>query len=312
MVCKQKTIFCLFGPTAAGKTAAAIELTTKFPLEIISVDSSLVYCGMDIGTAKPTSQELQIAPHRLINICDPSQSYSVGQFCNDALSQIEDIFTQNKVPLLVGGTMLYFNALQYGISDLPKADPSVRAELLQQLNQFGLDKLYQELILIDPETAAMLKSADTQRICRALEVFRISGKTLSQLKELSPPKALPYKVINIGITPEKLSYLEANINTRFKAMLKMGFIEEVKELYKRQDLNLDLPSIRMVGYRQAWQYLSGQISHDEMLAQIPIATRQLAKRQITWLRSWKEVNVFDSQCGNLHKLLIEFMKENLL
>lgn len=311
MVCKQKTIFCLFGPTAAGKTAAAIELTTKFPLEIISVDSSLVYCGMDIGTAKPTSQELQIAPHRLINICDPSQSYSVGQFCNDALSQIEDIFTQNKVPLLVGGTMLYFNALQYGISDLPKADPSVRAELLQQLNQFGLDNLYQELILIDPETAAILKSADTQRICRALEVFRISGKTLSQLKELSPPKALPYKVINIGIAPEKLSYLEVNINTRFKAMLKMGFIEEVKELYKRQDLSLDLPSIRMVGYRQAWQYLSGQISHDEMLAQIPIATRQLAKRQITWLRSWKEANVFDSQCDNLHKLLIEFMKENL-
>lgn len=310
MACKQKTIFCLFGPTAAGKTAAAISLVTKFPLEIISVDSSLVYRGMDIGTAKPTSQELQITPHRLIDICDPAQSYSVGQFCTDALSQIEDIFTQNKVPLLVGGTMLYFNALQYGISDLPKADPTIRAELAQQLNQLGLDDLYQELVSIDPETAAILKPADTQRICRALEVFRISGKTLSRLKQLSPPKALPYKVINIGIAPEKLSYLEANINTRFKAMLKMGFIEEVAELYKRQDLSLDLPSIRMVGYRQVWQYLSGQISHKEMLEQIPIVTRQLAKRQITWLRSWKEVNVFDSQCSDLNSLLLEFVKSN--
>jgi len=308
MSCEQKTIFCLFGPTAAGKTAAAISLIAKFPLEIISTDSAMVYRGMDIGTAKPSSQELQIAPHRLIDICDPTESYSAGQFCTDALIQIEDIFAQNKIPLLVGGTMLYFNALQYGISDLPSANPEIRAELLKQLNQFGLDNLYQELTSIDPATAAMLKPADTQRICRALEVFRISGKTLSQLKELSPPKILPYKVVNIGIAPEKLSYLEANINTRFKAMLKMGFIEEVEELYQRQDLSLDLPAIRMIGYRQVWQYLSGQISHQEMLAQIPIATRQLAKRQITWLRSWKEVNLFDSQNPNLDKLLVEFMK----
>lgn len=305
---KQKTIFCLFGPTAAGKTAAAISLITKFPLEIISVDSAMVYCGMDIGTAKPTPQELQIASHRLINICDPTESYSAGQFCTDALNQIEDIFAHNKIPLLVGGTMLYFNALQYGISDLPQADPNIRAELLQQIEQFGIDSLYQELRSIDPLTATILKPADTQRICRALEVFRISGKTLSQLKELSPPKILPYKVVNIGIAPLKLSYLEANINTRFQAMLKMGFIEEVEQLYKRQDLNLDLPAIRMIGYRQVWQYLSGQITYDEMLTQIPIATRQLAKRQITWLRSWKEINLFDSQDPNLDKLLVEFMK----
>jgi len=311
MPCKQKTIFCLFGPTAAGKTAAAISLVTKFPLEIISTDSAMVYRGMDIGTAKPTPQELQIAPHRLINICDPAQSYSAGQFCTDALSQIEDIFAQNKIPLLVGGTMLYFNALQYGISNLPQADPNIRTGLLQQIEQFGLDNLYQELVSIDPRTAAILKSADTQRICRALEVFRISGKTLSELKEFSPPQTLPYKIINIGIAPEKLSFLEANINARFKAMLKMGFIAEVEQLYKRQDLSLDLPAIRMIGYRQAWQYLSGQISRSEMLAQIPIATRQLAKRQITWLRSWKEVNVFDSQCSNLNELLIEFVKVNL-
>lgn len=305
---KQKTIFCLLGPTAAGKTAAAVSLITKFPLEIISVDSAMVYRGMDIGTAKPTSKELQVAPHRLINICDPVQSYSAGQFCTDALKEIEDIFAQNKTPLLVGGTMLYFNALQYGISNLPQADLNIRAELMQQIERFGLDSLYQELIAKDPQTAAILKPADTQRICRALEVFRISGKTLSQLKELSPPRVLPYKVINIGIAPKKLEFLEANINARFKAMLQMGFIEEVERLYQRQDLSLDLPALKMIGYRQIWQYLSGQISHDEMLRQIPIVTRQLAKRQITWLRSWKEITVFDSQDNDLYSLLIKFIK----
>jgi tRNA dimethylallyltransferase len=262
MPCKQKTIFCLFGPTAAGKTAAATLLTKEFPLEIISVDSAMVYRGMDIGTAKPTALELQITPHRLINICDPAQSYSVGQFCSDATREIEAIFAQNKLPLLVGGTMLYFKALQYGISALPSADLSIRAELLQQAAQFGLNNLYQELITIDPQTAAILSPADTQRIFRALEVFRISGKTLSELKKLSPPKISPYKFINIGMAPEKLSYLETNINTRFNTMLELGLIVEVEQLYQRQDLNLELPAIRMVGYRQVWQYLAGQISYN--------------------------------------------------
>ena len=283
------------GPTASGKTALAIELTKRFPFNIISVDSAMVYRDMDIGTAKPTLEELKIAPHRLINICDPSEAYSAGQFRQDAIAEIEKILAQGRIPLLVGGTMLYFRVLQQGISNLPQADKEVRAQIAAQIEKFGLAEVYQELQKIDPQTAATIKKTDSQRIRRALEVFKITGKSLSELKSVSPPQKLPFKFINIAVAPLERSDLQEKINLRFKKMLKLGFVEEVERLYKRSDLHFDLPSIRMVGYRQAWQYFAGQITYDQMLQQVPIATRQLAKRQLTWLRSWPGIKWFDSE-----------------
>lgn len=295
MYSNRNHIFCLMGPTASGKTALAIELTKRFPFNIISVDSAMVYRDMDIGTAKPTLEELKIAPHRLINICDPSEAYSAGQFRQDAIAEIEKILAQGRIPLLVGGTMLYFRVLQQGISNLPQADKEVRAQIAAQIEKFGLAEVYQELQKIDPQTAATIKKTDSQRIRRALEVFKITGKSLSELKSVSPPQKLPFKFINIAVAPLERSDLQEKINLRFKKMLKLGFVEEVERLYKRSDLHFDLPSIRMVGYRQAWQYFAGQITYDQMLQQVPIATRQLAKRQLTWLRSWPGIKWFDSE-----------------
>ncbi|EKE00626.1 MAG: hypothetical protein ACD_21C00308G0009 [uncultured bacterium] len=292
-------IFCLMGPTAAGKTALAIELTRFFPFEIISVDSGMIYRGMDIGTAKPTSAELKITPHCLINICDPAEAYSAGQFRRDAITEIEKIFAQGKIPLLVGGTMLYFRVLQQGISSLPQANKEIRTAMAAQMEELGVEALYLQLQKMDPQTAALVKPADSQRIQRALEVFELTGKSLSELQDISPPQTLPYKTTNIAVAPLNRTYLEDRINRRFKEMLRLGLIEEIEGLYKRGDLHPDLPSIRMVGYRQVWQYLAGQVTHEQMLEQIPIATRQLAKRQMTWLRSWPEVQWFDSENAGL-------------
>lgn len=283
------------GPTAAGKTALAIELTKLFPFEIISVDSGMIYRGMNIGTAKPTPAELKVTPHRLIDICDPVESYSVAQFRLDAINEIEKIFAQGKIPLLVGGTMLYFKVLQHGISNLPRANKEIRAEIVAQIEKLGLETLYEQLQKIDPQTAAILKPMDSQRIGRAMEVFKLTGKSLSELKSASPPQILPYKITNLAVAPSKLDDLQDKINIRFKNMLNAGLLEEVEQLYQRADLSLDLPSIRMIGYRQAWQYLAGQISRNQMLEQIPITTRQFAKRQLTWLRSWPGVEVFNSE-----------------
>ena len=283
------------GPTAAGKTALAIELTKLFPFDIISVDSGMIYRGMDIGTAKPTLTELKIAPHRLINICDPAETYSAGQFREDVLVEIEKIFSQGRIPLLVGGSMLYFRVLQQGIANLPKANKEVRAKISSQGEKFGLGVLYQRLQKVDPQTAAMLSQTDSQRIQRALEVFELTGKSLSELKRASPPQMPSYKIINLAMAPSTRSFLETKINERFGEMLRLGFLEEVEGLYNRGDLHLDLPSMRMVGYRQVCQYFAGKITYEQMLEQIPIATRQLAKRQQTWLRSWPEVSWFDSE-----------------
>jgi tRNA dimethylallyltransferase len=306
MLSNQNQIFCLMGPTAAGKTALAIELVEKFPFEIISVDSGMIYRGMDIGTAKPTSDELKAAPHYLIDICDVSENYSAGQFRDDALVKIEDIFARGKVPLLVGGTMLYFRTLQQGISDLPKSTKEIRDKITAELERVGVEGLYQQLQKTDPQTATKLKPTDSQRIQRAMEVFHLTGKTLSELQRISPPQKLPYKAINIAVTPSDRSFLHDKINRRFLEMMRLGFIEEVEQLYKRGDLKLSLPSMRSVGYRQVWQYLAGQITRDQMLEQIPIATRQLAKRQLTWLRTWPEIRFFDSENQNL---LAEVTKE---
>lgn len=311
MVFDQNQIFCLMGPTAAGKTALAIELTKAFPFEIISVDSAMVYCGMDIGTAKPTVIELKNVPHRLINICDPKESYSAGRFYHDSLIAIKDIFAQGKIPLLVGGTMLYFHVLQRGISSLPEANKEIRADIVAQEAEFGLEELYQQLQKIDPQTAGNISRTDRQRIQRALEVFKLTNKTLSELKNTFPPQILPYKVINMVVASLERSCHKDKINQRLKKMLRLGLIEEVEQLYKRGDLHLNLPAMRTVGYRQIWQYFAGLITYDQALEQIPMATYKLAKRQLTWLRNWPEVVRFDSENKLLLADVIDFIESKL-
>jgi len=304
----EKKIFCLMGPTAAGKTLLAVELAKRLPFDIISVDSAMIYRGMDIGTAKPTALELKITPHHLIDIRDPSETYSAGKFYQDAMTKIEEIFAKGRIPLLVGGTMLYFHALQHGISNLPHADERVRAKIKADKDKFGIEALYHQLQKIDPETATKVSKTDSQRIQRALEVHMITGKSISELKLISPPQALPYPIVNIVVAPLDISNLRCRIKERFEKMLQLGFIEEVQQLYQRGDLNPDLPSMRTVGYRQVWQYLSGQIDYEQMLELIPIATNQLAKRQLTWLRTWKEAIWFDSNSAELTSVVLNAIK----
>ena len=301
-----KSIFCLLGPTATGKTALAIKLTENFPFAIISVDSGMVYRGMDIGTAKPTPTELKKVPHRLVNIRDPIESYSAGQFRQDALMAIEDIFAAGKIPLLVGGTMLYFWALQQGIAVLPTANEEVRKKIKQQQQTMGLNALYQKLQTVDPQTAAIVHNKDKQRIQRALEVFMLTGRKMSELRNISSTQALPYTAHNFALMPGQRTSHHAKINLRFKDMLRLGLLAEVEQLYKRGDLHLDLPAIRMVGYRQVWRYFMGLITYQQMLEQIPRATCQLAKRQLTWLRNWSKVKCFASESKHL---LAEISKE---
>ncbi|QYJ86756.1 tRNA (adenosine(37)-N6)-dimethylallyltransferase MiaA [Shewanella mesophila] len=289
----KPTILTLMGPTASGKTALAIELVEKHQCEIISVDSALIYRGMDIGSAKPNAEELSRAPHRLIDIRDPSESYSAADFRRDALIEIEDIIDAGKTPLLVGGTMLYFKALLEGLSPLPAANEQIRAEIAKQAETLGWQVLHQELQQVDPVSAQRIHPNDPQRLSRALEVYRISGKSLTELTEVKS-EALPYSVVQFGIAPNDRKVLHLAIAERFKLMLSQGFIEEVEGLKARSDLHLDLPSMRCVGYRQAWQYLDGDYDYDTMVEKSVVATRQLAKRQLTWLRGWSELNWLES------------------
>ena len=282
-----KAIF-LMGPTASGKTALAIELRKVLPIELINVDSALIYKGMDIGTAKPDADELQAAPHRLLDIRDPSQAYS------DALAEMADITAAGRIPLLVGGTMLYFKALLEGLSPLPSADPEVRARIEQQAAEQGWDVLHKQLAEIDPVAAARIHPNDPQRLSRALEVFFISGKTLTELTQTSGD-ALPYQVHQFAIAPASRELLHQRIEQRFHQMLASGFEAEVRALFARGDLHTDMPSIRCVGYRQMWSYLDGEIPYDEMVYRGVCATRQLAKRQVTWLRGWEGVHWLDSE-----------------
>lgn len=284
----------LMGPTAAGKTALALELHDSFPVEIISVDSSQVYRGMDIGTAKPTRQEQERAPHRLIDIRDPAESYSAEEFCRDATREMESIANQAKIPLLVGGTMFYFHALEFGLSDLPSADPEIRESLAAEADQIGWAALHQRLQMIDPESAKRIHPNDAQRIQRALEIYEISGQSLSELTLAIPRKPLPYRLIKIALLPEDRSTLHARIESRFQAMLELGLIAEVEKLFTRGDLQPVMPSLRAVGYRQIWEYLIKRINYSEMTQQALAATRQLAKRQITWLRRYPGIRVFEN------------------
>ena len=272
------------GPTASGKTGLAIELCECFPLEIISVDSALVYRGMDIGTAKPDAETLQRAPHRLIDIRDPSESYSVADFRIDAIREMKSITAAGKVPLLVGGTMLYFRALEYGLSELPAANPAVRKLLEQQAAEIGWSAMHGILRQKDPKTAERVHPNDPQRIQRALEVIRISGEPMSELQAKSVGKPLDYRIHKLVISPEPRSVLHQRIEQRFELMIEAGFIDEIRSLHARSDLKPDMPSMRAVGYRQAWEWLEGGSSYEQMRAKAIAATRQLAKRQLTWLR----------------------------
>ena len=281
---KPLAIF-LMGPTASGKTDLAIQLRQQLPVEVISVDSALIYRGMDIGTAKPSKAELALAPHRLIDICDPAESYSAANFRTDALREMQEISAQGKIPLLVGGTMLYYKALLEGLSPLPSADEKVRSEIEAKAALIGWAGLHQELSKIDPISAQRINPNDSQRINRALEVFYLTGKTLTELTA-QRGEALPYDILQFAIAPEQREVLHLRIEQRFHKMIELGFQQEVEKLYRRPDLNENLPSIRCVGYRQMWEYLRGDYDHDEMVFRGICATRQLAKRQITWLRGW--------------------------
>lgn len=288
---KSKLVFCLMGPTASGKTGLACELVHHFPLEIISVDSAMIYKGMDIGTAKPTVETLQHAPHHLIDILDPSESYSAAHFCNDANTHAESIINKGHHPLLVGGTMMYFRALQQGLSSLPEANENIREALLQQAKTKGWDYMHQELARVDERSAARIHPKDTQRIQRALEVYQLTKRPLSELLHLSKD-ASEYQFINIVIMPQARAWLHERIALRFEQMLGEGFIQEVEALQKNWQLTLEHPSMRSVGYRQVLSYLQGDYDYVEMCAKGIAATRQLAKRQLTWLRHWPNSTVF--------------------
>lgn len=284
---------CLMGPTASGKTGLAIALREEFPLDIISVDSALVYRGMDIGTAKPDAETLQLAPHALIDIREPTEVYSAADFRQDALVKMSAISTAGRVPLLAGGTMLYFKALLDGLAELPSADPELRARIEQEASEAGWRVMHARLAVLDPEAAERIHYNDPQRIQRALEVIAITGRKLSDLHREQAEARLGYRTLKIVVCPQERAELHRRIERRFNQMLQEGFLDEVKSLRERGDLDPAMPSMRCVGYRQAWSYLEGEISLDEMIQKSLAATRQLAKRQLTWLRQESDALWYD-------------------
>ncbi|HCH70656.1 MAG TPA: tRNA (adenosine(37)-N6)-dimethylallyltransferase MiaA [Colwellia sp.] len=286
---KQPPVICLMGPTASGKTALALALCDALPCDIVSVDSALIYRDMDIGTAKPTNEELGKYPHRLINLRDATQSYSAADFCHDALVEIDLIRSNNRIPLLVGGTMMYFKSLIEGISPLPAANSDIREKIELEAEKNGWQAMHEQLEQVDSISAKRIHPNDPQRITRALEVFRLTGKTLTQLTEIKGTK-LTGDILQFAITPQERSTLHARIERRYQQMIDQGFEQEVIKLKARSDLHENLPSIRCVGYRQMWQYLNGEFDHKEMVFRGVCATRQLAKRQLTWLRSWPNLH----------------------
>lgn len=290
---QQQKVFAIMGPTASGKTAAALAIAREIPAEIISVDSALVYRDMNIGTAKPNANELAAAPHHLIDIIDPSESYSVAQFLNDSARLIREIRARGKLPILVGGTMMYYKALMNGIDDLPPADAAIRQQLENDMALIGAAGLHARLAKLDPITAARLQPNDSQRIQRALEIYQLTGQAMSTLIAQQTRAAAPFELLPISLEPSDRRFLHERIAKRFDLMLEQGFIDEVRKLKLRSDLNADLPSIRCVGYRQAWDYLDGSINYQEMRERGIIATRQLAKRQLTWCRSIPERIIID-------------------
>ncbi len=309
----------IMGPTAAGKTDLAIALQDVLPGRIISVDSAMIYRGMDIGTAKPSAAELARAPHRLIDVIDPAETYSVGDFCRDARGEMDAAVAEGRVPLLTGGTMMYFKALKEGFADVPVADQTVRQRLLETAELEGWDSLYRQLQRIDPEAAAGLHPNNHQRLVRALEVFELSGRPLSSHwaargrwdgqdeRGAAQTIALPYRILELALIPESRALLHRRIEARFTMMLNRGLIDEVERLRARGDLNLDLPSMRCVGYRQVWEHLEGNFSYEELVQRGIAATRQLAKRQLTWLRRWPEAHSLDPGSPDLYRNVLKLV-----
>jgi tRNA dimethylallyltransferase len=275
----------LMGPTASGKTGVAVELAQRLPVELISVDSALVFRDMDIGTAKPDAATLAKAPHHLIDIIAPTEAYSAAAFRHDALRLMAGITAKGKTPLLVGGTMLYFKALREGLSELPQSDAAVRAELDAEIAQHGIEALHKKLAEVDPDTAVRLAPGDTQRVQRAMEIYRLTGQPMSALLKQQTRHELPYRILPIALVPSDRAALHQRIAVRFQQMLKDGLIDELRMLRDKYPLHRDMTSMRCVGYRQAWEFLENEIGEEELLEKGIAATRQLAKRQLTWLRS---------------------------
>lgn len=298
------------GPTGSGKTRLAVELVQCLPYDIISVDSALVYKGMDIGTAKPDADTLRLAPHRLIDFLDPSESYSAARFSKDCLREMEQIHQSGRLPMLVGGTLLYFRALQHGLSPMPAANPRVRARLDAQLQAEGLEALHQRLAEVDPVAAQRIHRNDPQRILRALEVYELTGRSLTAHFGIADPQQRPVPLLKLAVAPCDRAILHDRIERRFDQMLEAGLVAEVERLYARSDLGPHLPAMRAVGYRQVWQYLTGELDYAQMRSRAIVATRQYAKRQLTWLRGDPEVVWLDADapglCGQVCDLLLKY------
>ncbi len=281
----QSTVVFLMGATASGKTDLAINLCRRFPFDIISVDATQVYRGLDIGTAKPCAEILKQFPHRLINNCDPQERYSAGRFVEDASKEIQNSLSNGRIPLLVGGTMFYFHALTKGLSPLPRASESIGAKIQERASQIGWPALHGVLTEIDPGTASRVDPNDSQRIQRMLEVYYMEGKTAGSFMHDSPPKSMPYRRVSMVVSGGDRDLLRSRIVTRFKQMLQRGFIDEARQLYERPDLDSSMPSMKSAGYKQAWDYFDGQIDYDTMVDKSILATSAIAKRQLTWLRN---------------------------
>ena len=313
MKSSKPLVVAIMGPTASGKTAAALAIAKSIPCEIISVDSALIYRGMDIGTAKPSDEERSQVPHHLIDIIEPSLSYSVKQFRDDALRLIADIQARSKLPLLVGGTMLYFKSLRDGLDDLPSADLALRSQLDMEITRHGTAALHARLRELDPITAERLNPNDTQRVHRAMEIILLSGQPMSSQLDKADKPELPFELMSLALEPSDRKMLHDRIANRFDVMLsaKPGLIEETAALKQRSDLHIGLPSIRCVGYRQAWDYLHGKINRDNLREMGIAATRQLAKRQLTWLRSMHDRHVIDCLSSNPTEQILSLVTTRL-
>ncbi len=296
---KHPPAIFLMGPTASGKTDLAMELYDRLPCEIISVDSAMIYRGMDIGTATPDADFLSRYPHKLVDILDPADSYSAADFRTDALREMATITAAGKIPLLVGGTMLYYQALLKGLATLPQANQAIRDRLIEEAEVEGWDGLHRRLQQVDPVAAERIHPNDPQRLQRALEVYELTGRSMTELWQEQEKQQLPYDVRQICVMPQERKTIHERIEKRFQIMLEQGFEAEVRALWNRGDLNLQMPSVRCVGYRQMWEYFEGTWNHPTMIEKSVIATRQLAKRQITWLRSWENLHHFESADPNL-------------
>lgn len=301
----------LMGPTAAGKTDLAIALHERLSAELISVDSAMVYRGMDIGSAKPDADELALAPHRLIDIRDPAEPYSAAEFRQDARREMRQISQAGGVPLLVGGTMLYFNRLLQGVANLPEAQPALRAELEEQAQRQGLAALHEELARVDPAAARRIHPNDPQRLMRALEVYRHSGRSLTELWQEQRSETFPWRVLSIGLAPADRGLLHRRIAERFEVMLDAGLLGEVAALKARRDLHPCLPSMKSVGYRQAWEYLDGNGDEQQFRLRTIAATRQLAKRQLTWMRRWPELTWIDPSEVDARDSVVKLVREHV-